>query len=98
MATKTVITGYNNVEHVLPADMLNLDALEAAGGEVLDEFEIEVQGATLETDSLVKISVPADKFAALFGGNRVAYVAWRWEHNSVRKEDYEITEDVIVED
>lgn len=98
MATKTIITGYESVEHILPADVLNLVALEAAGGEVVEEFDVEVQRATLETDSLVKVSVPADKFAGLFGGHRVAYVAGRWEHSPVRKEEHEITEEVIVED
>lgn len=98
MAVKTIVTGYNNVEHVLPADVLNLDALEAAGGSVLEEFELQVQRAQLETDSLVKISVPADKFADLFGSSSIAYNAGKWEHSPVKKEDHEITEEVIVED
>lgn len=32
MATKTIITGYNSISHILPAEMLDLDKLAEAGG------------------------------------------------------------------
>lgn len=93
MATKTVITGYQPVSHILPAEMLDLDKLAEAGGEVVEEFSVEVQRAKLETDHLVRFIVPADKIDQ-FGGIATSYVDGKWEHSQIKKEDFAITEEV----
>jgi len=100
MATKTVITGYGDVTHILPAEMLDLDKLAEAGGSVVEEFEVEVQRGTkekpkTETDYLVKIAVPADKIAQ-FGGIATTYDSQTksWAHSQIKKEDHAITEEV----
>ena len=97
MAIKTIVTGYSKVEHILPAELLDLDKLTELGGSVVEEFTVEVQRAKLETDHLVRISVPADKMDQ-FGGTAVSYADEKWSTTSVKKEDFEITEDVEVED
>ena len=93
MATKTVITGYHPVSHILPAEVLDLDKLAAAGGEVVEEFTVEVQRAKLETDHLVRFIVPADKIEQ-FGGVATSYTDGKWNHSQVKKEDHAITEEV----
>jgi len=97
MATKTIIPGYQEVTHILPADILDMQKLTAAGGRVIEEFEVEVQRAKLETDYLVKIAVPADKIDE-FGGHAVDYAGGKWLVNPVKKEDHAITEEVEVPD
>lgn len=93
MATKTIVTGYQEVTHILPVDLLDLGKLADAGGRVVEEFTVEVQRAKLETDYLVKISVPADKIEQ-FGGISVDYADGKWLSNAVKKEDHELTEEV----
>lgn len=98
MATKTVITGYQPISHILPAEMLDLDKLNEAGGSVIDEFEVEMVRGTkdkpkIETDSLVRISVPADKIDQ-FGGVATSYTDGKWAHSQIKKEDHAITEEV----
>lgn len=99
MATKTIITGYNEITHILPAEILDMDKLQAAGGRVIEEFEVEVERGTkeepkTETDLLVRISVPADKIDQFGGTAAVDYLAGKWVHNTVEKEDHAITEEV----
>ena len=95
MATKTVITGYQPVSHILPAEMLDIDKLAEAGGEVVEEFSVEVQRAKLETDHLVRFIVPADKIDQ-FGGIATSYDSQTksWNHSQIKKEDFAITEEV----
>lgn len=93
MATKTIITGYQEVTHILPADILDLQKLTEVGGRVVEEFTVEVQRAKLETDYLVKIAVPADKIEE-FGGHSVDLVDGKWLSAAVEKENHEITEEV----
>lgn len=93
MATKTVITGYHPVSHILPAEMLDLDKLAEAGGRVIEEFTVEVQRAKLETDYLVRFIVPADKIEE-FGGIATSYNDGKWAHSQIKKEDHAITEEV----
>lgn len=90
MALKTIITGYREVESILPADVLDLAQLAADGGRVVEEFTVEVQRAKFETDHLVRFSVPADKFP----GTRTTYVDGAWAHEAVDPKDYEITAEV----
>lgn len=78
--------------------MLDLDKLAEAGGEVVEEFAVEVRRGTkdkpkIETDNLVRIIVPADKIDQ-FGGIATSYADGKWEISSVKKEDHEITEEV----
>ncbi len=98
MATKTVVTGYREIQHILPAELLDLDKLAAAGGSVVEEFSVEVQRGTkeepkIETDYLVRISVPADKIDQ-FGGTSTSYTDGKWYHSQIKKEDHAITEEI----
>lgn len=98
MATKTVITGYHLVSHILPAEMLDLDKLAEAGGEVIEEFTVEVVRGTpdkpkTETDNLVRFIVPADKLDQ-FGGIATSYIDGEWAHSQIKKEDHAITEEI----
>ena len=98
MATRTITTGYHPVSHILPAEMLDLDKLAEAGGEVVEEFTVEVVRGTTdkpktETDSLVRFIVPADKIDQ-FGGVATSYADGKWAHSQIKKEDHAITEEI----
>jgi len=93
MATKTIITGYSEVEHILPGDLLDLQKLADAGGRVVEEFAVEVQRAKIETDYLVRFTVPADKIDQ-FGGISTSYTDGKWYHSQIKKEDHAITEEI----
>lgn len=99
MALKTIVTGYQEIESILPTEVIDLEALAAVGGRVVEQFEVQVQRASLETDSLTRFSLPADKAEQFTGGLSITTLAdGVWAHTAFALPDYEITEQVEVAD
>lgn len=98
MATKTEITGYQEITHILPDEILDRAKLAEAGGRVIEEFTVDMIRGTKEkpiseTDYLVRITVPADKIDQ-FGGIATSYTDGKWTHSQIKKEDHAITEEI----